>query len=160
MELLSVLALNHDSYLVSGSERYTKSLWWISHEVSPWVVMCFDLQLASLLTLTLWSSLVATPSLQDVVSTCLIHDMWGPLMGVVFGNGVTISTLWCHDETEGLLWARTQGCVARHAQVSRIASHDPLWSYPDVLSFYELFLGYLSLSCQKILILNQDVSFI
>jgi hypothetical protein len=39
---------------------------------------------------------------------------------------VTISTSWCHDEIESLLWRATQGCAARHAQVSRIASHDPL----------------------------------
>jgi hypothetical protein len=51
-------------------------------------------------------------------------------------------------------------CAARHAQVSRIPSHDPLWSYTDVLSFRELFLGYLSLSCQKIFVLNPDVSFV
>jgi hypothetical protein len=80
--------------------------------------------------------------------------------GCWFSNGVTISNLRCHDETKGLLWARTQGCATRHAQVSRIASHDPLWSYTDVLSFCELFLGYLSLSCLKIFIPNPDVSFI
>jgi hypothetical protein len=32
------------------------------------------------------------------------------------------------------MWARTQGCAARHALVSRMACHDPLWSYIDVLS--------------------------
>jgi hypothetical protein len=77
--------------------------------------------------------------------------------GCWFSNGVTISNLRCHDKTEGLLWARTQGCAARHALVSRSASHDPLWSYTDVLSFRELFLGYLSLSCQKIFVPDPDV---
>jgi hypothetical protein len=36
----------------------------------------------------------------------------------VFNNGVTISILWCRDETKSLLWARTQGCAAWHALVS------------------------------------------
>jgi hypothetical protein len=54
--------------------------------------------------------------------------------GCVFGNGVAISTPWCRDEIGSLLWRATQGCAAQHAQVSRIASHDPLWSYTNVLS--------------------------
>jgi hypothetical protein len=29
-----------------------------------------------------------------------------------------ISILWCHDETESLLWAHTQGCAAQHVLVS------------------------------------------
>jgi hypothetical protein len=37
----------------------------------------------------------------------------------VFGNGVAISTPWCRDETGSLLWRATQGCAARHAQMSR-----------------------------------------
>ena len=41
------------------------------------------------------------------------------LVGYMFSNGATISDLWCRDETESLLWARTQGCAARHALVSR-----------------------------------------
>jgi hypothetical protein len=57
----------------------------------------------------------------------------------VFGNGVAISTPWCRDETGSLLWRATQGCAARHTQASRIASHDPLWSYINVLSSREPF---------------------
>jgi hypothetical protein len=57
----------------------------------------------------------------------------------VFGNGVAISTPWCHDKTGSLLWRATQGCAARHAQVLRIASHNPLWSYTNVLSSHEPF---------------------
>jgi hypothetical protein len=37
-----------------------------------------------------------------------------------FNNGVTISILWCHDETKSLLWVHTQGCAARHTLVSRL----------------------------------------
>ena len=33
-----------------------------------------------------------------------------------------------------------------------VSSHDPLWNYTDKLSSHELFLGYLSLSCQNIFI--------
>jgi hypothetical protein len=57
----------------------------------------------------------------------------------VFGNGVTISTPWCRDKTGSLLWHATQGCATQHAHVSRIASHDPLWSYTNVLSSHEPF---------------------
>jgi hypothetical protein len=112
-----------------------------------------------LLTLTLWSPLFATHSCMMLF---YIPNSWhvGIPHGCWFSNGVKISNLWCRDETKGLLWAHTQGCAARHAQVSRIASHDTLWSYTDVLSFHELFLSYLSLSCQKIFVPNLDVSFI
>jgi hypothetical protein len=39
---------------------------------------------------------------------------------VAFGNGIRANDWWCRDETESLLWARTQGCAARHALVSRL----------------------------------------
>jgi hypothetical protein len=73
-------------------------------------------------------------------------------MGVGFSNGVMRSTLWCHDKTKGPLWRPTHGCVAWHALVSRNASHDPLWSYTDVLSSRESFLGYFPYLIVKILI--------
>ena len=41
------------------------------------------------------------------------------LVGCMSSNGATISDLRCRDETESLLWARTQGCAARHMLVSR-----------------------------------------
>jgi hypothetical protein len=50
-----------------------------------------------------------------------------------------ISTPWCRDEIGSLLWRVTQGCAAWHVQVSRITSHDPLWSYTNVLSSHEPF---------------------
>jgi hypothetical protein len=39
---------------------------------------------------------------------------------VAFGNGIIANDWWCRDETESLLWARTQGWAARHALVSRL----------------------------------------
>jgi hypothetical protein len=36
-----------------------------------------------------------------------------------FCNGVMVSDLWCHSETESLLWMRTQGCATRRMLVSR-----------------------------------------
>jgi hypothetical protein len=73
-------------------------------------------------------------------------------MGVGFGNGVMRSTLQCCDETKGLLWWLTHGCATWHVLVSRNASHDPLWSYTDVLSSHESFLGYFPYLIVKILI--------
>jgi hypothetical protein len=37
---------------------------------------------------------------------------------VAFGNGIMANDRWCHDETESLLWARTQGWAARYTLVS------------------------------------------
>ena len=39
---------------------------------------------------------------------------------VAFGNGIRANDWWCRDETESLLWARTQGWAARYALVSRL----------------------------------------
>jgi len=41
------------------------------------------------------------------------------LVGCRFNNGATISNIWCHDETESLLWQPTQGCAAQQALVLR-----------------------------------------
>ena len=72
------------------------------------------------------------------------------LVGCMFNNGAMISDLRCHDEIEGILWtAATKLCCSVGTGIE-ISNHDPLWNYTDELSSHELFLGYLSLSCQKI----------
>ena len=77
------------------------------------------------------------------------------LVGCMFSNGATISDLWCRDETEGILWtAATRLCCSARAGIE-VSSHDPLQNCTDVLFSHELLLGYLSLSCQKIGMLNQ-----
>jgi hypothetical protein len=50
-----------------------------------------------------------------------------------------ISILWCRDETESLLWARTQGCVARHALVSGLLVMIHYEMTVDVLFLVTLF---------------------
>ena len=81
--------------------------------------LCFDLLKASLLIPNLVTILDCYPSfaqclfLQSNWCHCKFH------FGCLFSNGVTINILWCRDETKSLLWARTQGCAARHALVSR-----------------------------------------
>jgi hypothetical protein len=67
-----------------------------------------------------------------------------------FNNGVTISILWCRDETESLLWARTQGCAARHVLVSRLLVMIYYETTTDVLFLVTVFLGYLPISYLKI----------
>jgi hypothetical protein len=143
-----------------GSDQWKQTIYQKFSMNLPWciVLSCdiFGSTTRLLVTLTLGITFVCYPFLYDVfytpnsVHVRIPHGCW-------FNNGVTISNLRCRDEIEGLLWARTQGCAAWHALVSRIASHDPLWSYTNVLSFRELFLGYLSLSCQKIFVLDPDV---
>jgi hypothetical protein len=59
-------------------------------------------------------NLICYPFLYDVFYTPTSWHVRIP-HGCWFSNGVTISNLWYRDETEGLLWARTQGCAARHA---------------------------------------------
>jgi hypothetical protein len=36
-----------------------------------------------------------------------------------FGDGVMVNDLWCHSETESLLWMRTHDCATRRMLVSR-----------------------------------------
>jgi hypothetical protein len=82
------------------------------------LVLCFDLWIASLLILNLMTTFTCYPS----IVWCLFLQpiRWHLKCHIVcaFNNGVTISILWCRDETESLLWAHTQGCAARHALVS------------------------------------------
>jgi hypothetical protein len=82
------------------------------------LVLCFDLRIASLLILNLVTTFACYPSL--VWCLFLQPIRWHLKCHIVcaFNNGVTISILWCRDETESLLWARTQGCAARHVLVS------------------------------------------
>jgi hypothetical protein len=49
---------------------------------------------------------------------CSIHLCHVNFSLVAFGNDVMTNDRWCRDETESLLWARTQGWAARHALVS------------------------------------------
>jgi hypothetical protein len=82
------------------------------------LALCFDLQITSLLTLNLVTTFACYPSL---VWCLFLPPNWCHLkfhFVCVFNNGVTISILWCHDETKSPLWACTQGCAARHALVS------------------------------------------
>jgi hypothetical protein len=61
-----------------------------------------------------------------------------------------ISILWCRDETESLLWARTQGCAARHALVSGLLVMVHYETTADVLFLVTVFLSYLPISYLKI----------
>jgi hypothetical protein len=54
-----------------------------------------------------------------------------------------ISILWCRDKTESLLWARTQGCAARHVLVSGLLVMIHYETTSDVLFLVTIFLGYL-----------------
>jgi hypothetical protein len=53
--------------------------------------------------------------LKGSIYLCLMHSRWLCLVMVLWLND-----WWCHDETESLLWAHTQGWAARHARVSRL----------------------------------------
>ena len=58
-------------------------------------------------------------------------------------------------EPRASLWlASTWLCCWVRAGIE-VFNHDPLWNYTDELSSHELFLGYLSLSCQKVYMSNQ-----
>jgi hypothetical protein len=60
----------------------------------------------------LWDYIVML-SLHKLFLPCEIH-YW-----CQFGNGVMIKDLWCRNETEILLWMRTQDCATRRMLVSR-----------------------------------------
>jgi hypothetical protein len=81
------------------------------------LALCFDLWITSLLTLNLVTTFPCYPSLVwcSLLPPNRCHSKFHFVC--VFNNGVTISILWCHDETESHLWACTQGCAARHALV-------------------------------------------
>ena len=82
------------------------------------LVLCFDPRIASLLTPNLVTILVCYPSFAQCLFLQSNWCRWKFHFGCQFSNGVMINILWCRDETESLLWARTQGCAARHALVS------------------------------------------
>jgi hypothetical protein len=119
------------------------------------LALCFNLWLASLLTLNLvttltcYSSLVWCLFLPPNRCHLIFHFVYA------FNNGVTISILWCHDETESLLWARTQGCAARHTLVSGLLVRIHYETTTDVLFLVTVFLGYLPMSYQNIHIFDQ-----
>jgi hypothetical protein len=118
------------------------------------LVLCFNLRIASLLTLNLvtilacYSYLVWCLFLPPNRCHLIFHFV------CAFNNGVTISILWCRDETESLLWARTQGCAARHALVSGLLFMIHYETTSDVLFLVTIFLGYLPISYLKIHILD------
>jgi hypothetical protein len=92
-----------------------------------------------------------------LVHACPIHAMREFLIGDVSGNGVTSSTLRCHDEIEGILWTMgTRLCYLAHAGIE-VASHDPLWNNTNVLSTHDPFLCYLPISYQKTYISDQII---
>jgi hypothetical protein len=73
-----------------------------------------------LLTPNLVTILFATPPLHSACSCMPNSCHMGFLIGDVSGNGVTISTLRCCDETESILWVHTQGYATWHALVLRL----------------------------------------
>ena len=80
--------------------------------------LCFDLRIASLLIPNLVTILVCYPSFAQCLFLQSNWCHWKFHFGCQFSNGVMINILWCRDETESLLWARTQGCPVRHVLVS------------------------------------------
>jgi hypothetical protein len=114
------------------------------------LALCFNLRIASLLTLNLVTTLACYSSL---VWCLFLSPNWCHLkfhFVCAFNNGVLISILWCRDETESLLWARTQGCAARHALVSGLLVMIHYETTADVLFLMTVFLGYLPISYLKI----------
>jgi hypothetical protein len=103
------------------------------------LALCFDLWITSLLTLNLVTTFACYPSL--VWCLFLPPNRCHPKFHFVcvFNNGVTISILWCHDETESPLWACTQGCAARHALVSWLLVMIHYETIVDVLFSYDPF---------------------
>jgi hypothetical protein len=60
--------------------------------------------------------------LWDYIDMLSLHKLFLPheiRYWCQFGNGVTINGLWCRDETESLLWMRTQDCATRRVLVLR-----------------------------------------
>jgi hypothetical protein len=60
-------------------------------------------------------SYFSSHTLKGSIYLCPMHSHWLHLVMVLWLNDQ-----WCRDETESLLWARTQGWAARHALVSRL----------------------------------------
>ena len=104
------------------------------------LTLCFDLQIVSLLIPNLVTILVCYPSFAQ----CLfLQSNWCHRkfhFGCQFSNGVTINILWCRDETESLLWARTQGCATRHVLVSGLLVMIHYETTADVIFSYDPFL--------------------
>jgi hypothetical protein len=73
---------------------------WCSFANNP----CFDF------SHIFWVVLSWAPSIY-----AMLNSRWLRLVMVLWLND-----WWCHDETESLLWARTQGWAARYALVSRL----------------------------------------
>jgi hypothetical protein len=113
----------------------------LSSTIQLWsLALCFDPWIASLLILNLVTIFVCYPSL--VWCLFLPLNRCHPKFHFVcaFSNGVTNSILWCRDKTESLLWARTQGCAARHALVSGLLVMIHYETTVDVLFLVTLFL--------------------
>jgi hypothetical protein len=106
----------------------------------------------------LYPSLFATPSLDDTVSTRLIPDTWGFLMGVC---SLMVLRLVLH----GAATKPGASCGARHKVVllgtRRYQGLLVMIHYgatPMCYLLMNLFLGCHSLSCQKICTSNQEIS--
>jgi hypothetical protein len=136
----------------SGRKQDTIS-WCIS---SSWDVFWPTTRLS--IDSNLVSILVCYPILDDAVSTCLIHDTWGLLMGVC---SVMVLQLVPH----GAMTKPKASCGTRHKVVllgtrmyQRLLVMIHYEATPMCYLLVNLFLGYRSLSCQKISTSNQEIS--
>jgi hypothetical protein len=121
--------------------------------------MRFDLQLASPLVLTLYLSLFATPYLDDAISTRLIHDTWGFLMDVC---SVMVLRLVLHGATTkpgASYGVRHKVVLLGMCRYQGLLVMIHYGATPMCYLLMNLFLGYHSLSCQKISTSNQEISF-
>jgi hypothetical protein len=146
-------ALKPNSFLAHGRKQDTGSWCIYSSWDVLWSTTC--LSIAS----NLVSILVCYPSLDDIVSTRLIPDTWGFLMGVC---SVMVLRLVLHGATT----KPGASCGARHKVVllgtRRYQGLLVMIHYGATPMCYLLVnfsLGCHSLSCQKISTSNQEISF-
>ena len=104
--------------------------------------------------LILWLPLLAISPLHSACSYDPICATWNFTLGVWSVMVLWVATMLPRWNREPPVGAHTRLCCSALAGIE-VPSHDRLQNYTDVLFSHELFLGYLSLSCQKICMSNQ-----
>ena len=116
--------------------------------------LCFDLLIAFLLIPNLVTILVAIPLLHNACSYNLIGATGNFTLVVSSVMVLRLTFYGAATKPRAPVGAHTRLCCSARAGIE-VSSHDPLQNYTDMLFSLELFLGYLSLSCQEIYMSNQ-----
>ena len=117
--------------------------------------LCFDLRITSLLNPNLVTTFVCYPSFSLCLllcnQICAMWEFWWVVCSVMVPQ---LAIYGAAMKPRAPMGAHTRLYYSTRAGIE-VSSHDPLQNCTDVLFSRELFLGYISVSCQKICMSDQ-----